>query len=198
MKIIGITGGVGCGKTAVLSYIQSKYHCRVLLADEIAHEVKRPGQVCYEPLVTLLGLDVLLCDGTIDRGAMAGKIFEKESLLKEVNALIHPAVKNYILNIIEKEEKAGALDFLFIEAALLIEEHYDEIVDEMWYIYASEPVRRERLKASRGYSDVKITQIMNRQLPEETFREYCQVVIDNSYSMEETQKQIDRQLGDYR
>ena len=81
-----------------------------------------------------------------------------------------------------------------LEAALLIEDHYDEICDEIWYIYTSEEVRRKRLKESRGYTDEYITNIIRKQLSEEVFREKCHVVIDNSRSVEETREQIDKRM----
>lgn len=76
MKLIGITGGVGAGKSQVLSCLASRCRCRILLADEVGNEVKLPGQPCYERLVELLGKDVLAEDGTIDRGRMAEKILQ--------------------------------------------------------------------------------------------------------------------------
>ena len=72
-----------------------------------------------------------------------------------------------------------------------------DYVDEMWYIYAREEVRRKRLKESRGYSDEKIDSIMNSQLKEADFRRYCSVVIDNSDSLTESRRQIDEKLGEY-
>ncbi len=197
MRVIGITGGVGCGKTQVLSYIEKNYNCEVILTDEVAHKVKEPGQPCYEALVQLLGKAILAPDGQIDRAAMAECIFREEVLLKRVNELIHPAVKEYNLKVIERARNEGKLDFLFIEAALLIEDGYEQIVDELWYIYAAEAVRRERLKESRGYSDAKITSILKRQLSEEEYRKHCRVMIDNSGSLEDTQEQIDRKLEEY-
>jgi len=194
MKLIGITGGVGAGKSLILSYIQENTNCRILLADEVAHIVKEPGQPCYERLVALLGSEVLAEDKTIHKARMAAKIFADSKLLAQVNAIIHPAVKTYILTEIEKERAAGKKDFFFVEAALLIEEGYHKIVDEMWYIYASEQVRRERLAKNRGYSQEKITQIMNSQLSEAEFRSYCQEVIDNSGSFVDTYRQIDEIL----
>lgn len=68
---------------------------------------------------------------------------------------MHPAVKEYVLHVLEQEKEEGRLRYLVLEAALLIEEHYDEICDELWYIYTSEENRRARLKRSRGYSDEK-------------------------------------------
>ena len=94
----------------------------------------------------------------------------------------------------EKERKK--LDYLFIEAALLIENGYDKIVDELWYIYADVEVRRQRLKASRGYSDEKIDDILKGQLSDEEFRKYADFVIDNSGDENDTRRQIDLKLGE--
>ena len=153
MKLIGITGGVGAGKSAILSYLQENYNCRVELADLIAHKVKEPGQPCYDALIELLGQDVLNDDGTINKGRMADIIFSDDEKLAAVNALIHPAVKQYFLAEVEKEREIGKIDYFFLEAALLIEDGYEKIMDELWYIYATEEVRMRRLMTSRGYSE---------------------------------------------
>ena len=197
MKVIGITGGVGAGKSEILSYIKKHYNCRILLADEAAHRVKEKGQPCYEKLVTLLSDEILDETGNINKVKMSEKIFSSRELLAEVNGIIHPAVKKLILSAIQKERERRIHDFFFIEAALLIEEGYLDYVDEMWYIYAREEVRRKRLKESRGYSDEKINQIMSSQLKEADFRRYCSVVIDNSDSLTESRRQIDEKLGEY-
>ena len=75
MKTIGITGGVGAGKSKILAYIQTHCNCRILLADEAAHKVREPGNPCYNALVRLLGTDTLEEDGQINRQKMAAKIF---------------------------------------------------------------------------------------------------------------------------
>ena len=102
MKLIGITGGVGAGKTEILQHIGQNYHCVIYLADEVAQKVKEPGQPCYEELVALLGEDVLNEDGTISRTSMASKIFLDKELLRKVNEIIHPAVQEYLLARIEE------------------------------------------------------------------------------------------------
>lgn len=196
MKVIGITGGVGSGKSALLSYIKEKYDCEIILADEAAHRVKEPGQPCYRKLVELLTDDILNEDGTINKKEMAAKIFQSDELLEKVNAIIHPAVREMILQEIARLGKEGNTSFFFIEAALLIECGYLNIVDEMWYIYAREDIRRKRLKESRNYSDERIDAVMDSQLKEEEFRKYCKVVIDNSGSLEDAYEQIDRKLGE--
>ncbi len=197
MRVIGITGGVGSGKSALLHYIAQNYNCKIILADEVAHRVKEPGQPCYEKLVELMSSDILNADGTIHKGRMADKIFESEELLEKVNKIIHPAVKEAILREIADARNEKILDFLFLEAALLIEDGYLNIVDEMWYIYAGEEVRRMRLKTSRNYSDEKIDAIMKSQLTEEEFRKHCAFIIDNSKSLKEACQQIDMKLGEY-
>lgn len=194
MRIIGITGGVGAGKSAILSYIGENYKARVILADQVANDLKMPGGCCYDSLVALLGEEVLLENKTIDKAKMAQIIFHDAEKLAKVNALIHPAVKQYIMEQIESEREKGEISYLFIEAALLIEERYDEIVDELWYIYADADTRRKRLRENRAYSDDRIDAIMAGQLTEDKFREKCQFVIDNSKELAYAYKQIDRKM----
>lgn len=201
MKIIGVTGGVGSGKTELLHYIEKNYRCRILLADEASHEVMQKGGRIYEPLVALLGSSVLDSSGEINRKEMAARIFSQEELLGRVNALIHPAVREYILEAVaEEREKAAAgaedaVDYFFLEAALLIECGYRSVVDEMWYIYCDLAVRRERLKKSRGYSDGKIDSILSSQLTEAEFRSGSDVIIDNSGNLEDAYRQIREALA---
>ena len=193
MKIIGVTGGVGAGKSAILSYLQERYDAYVILADVVANELKEPGAPCYQPIIDLLGHDILQEDGTINRKAMGKKIFSDTQLLQKVNAIIHPAVKQFIIEEIETHKKQNTKVFV-IEAALLLEDHYDAICDEVWYINTSEEVRRQRLKASRGYSDEYITDIIKKQLSEEEFRSRCDYIIDNSGELTFTKEQIDKRM----
>lgn len=89
------------------------------------------------------------------------------------------------------------MELFFVEAALLIESGYEHIVDEMWYIYAREDVRRRRLSESRGYTPEKIEKIIASQLSEEEFRQHCDFVIDNSDSLEDSYRQIRQKLEAY-
>ena len=161
----------------------------------MAHLIKEKGERCYYRLVELLGEEVLdPKSGQIDKKKMAAMIFEDEVLLEKVNDIVHPEVRAYLEERIREAKEAGDVELMFIEAALLIEAGYKEVVDEMWYIYADEDVRRERLKKNRGYSDEKITQIMEAQLSEEEFRESCDFVIDNSKTLRNSYKQIKQKL----
>ena len=154
MRFIGITGGIGAGKSEILGYIEKHYKCEIYLADQVAHLVKQPGTKAYRELVELLGQEVLAGDGSIDKAAMAGRIFARPDLLERVNDIIHPAVKEYLMERLEDARAKGRTELFFVEAALLIEGGYLALVDEMWYIYADESVRRERLGRTRGYSQI--------------------------------------------
>ena len=197
-NIIGITGGIGAGKSTVLDYIQKNYNCHVIFSDDVANDIKKKGYPAYDELVAYLGEEILGPDGEIDKAKMASAIFNDKNKLKTVNNILHPAVNTFIINIIDSEKDKNELDFVFVEAALLIENGYDRIADELWYVYASEEVRRQRLKDSRGYSDEKITDIFGKQLDDETFRKHCEFVIDNSKDLSFAAKQIDEKIGDWR
>ena len=193
-NIIGITGGVGAGKSTLLSYIKDNYNCLVIMSDDVANDIKKKGFPAYDALVEALGRGILSEDGEIDKALMAKAIFNDKNKLKTVNNILHPAVNQYIINIVDDERKRGVYDFVFVEAALLIENGYNRIVDEMWYVYADEDTRRKRLKASRGYSDQKVTDIFKSQLSDETFREHCELVIDNSGEDSKAFSEIDNRL----
>lgn len=196
MMTIGITGGVGAGKSQILSYIEKNYNSKVIRADEVAHLLEEPGHICYDRIVAFLGKDILQENGSIDKKKMAAVIFNDRDKLLGVNAIIHPEVKKYLIAQMHQEKEAGEIDFLFIEAALLIEEHYDEIVDEMWYIHADVEIRSKRLAGNRQYSAEKIADIMRGQLSEEEFRKHCNVVIINNGDLEEAYKQINEIMGE--
>ncbi|MCC8136845.1 MAG: dephospho-CoA kinase [Clostridiales bacterium] len=189
-RILGITGGVGAGKSTILTYLKERYGARTLEADAVAHLLQQPGLPCWERIVDTFGTDILCADRTIDRRKLGTVVYADRTKLDKLNAIVHPAVKTYICREITHNRS-----FVVIEAALLLEDHYEEICDEIWYIYADESIREERLVKSRDYSHEKVRQIMGNQLKEDEFRRRCQVVIDNSGRNPcEAYAQIDRAL----
>ena len=194
MKIIGITGGVGSGKSRVLSYVEEQFNAIICQADHVAWELQTPGQRCYLQIVEHFGREILNDDETIDRKKLGQIVFNNTEELLVLNAIMHPAVKEEIRNRICNARENGS-EYFIIEAALLLEDNYKQICDELWYIYTDEKTRRLRLKESRAYSDEKIDAIMASQLPEETFRRECQIVIDNSGDFDDTCYQIDKAMN---
>lgn len=190
MRIIGITGGVGAGKSRILAFLRETWGARVFQADEAGHRVMEPGTKVYRQIVEYFGNDILAGDGSIDRQALGAQVFSDKTKRNYLNGLIHPAVKALAVEEIAQVRREGNVRFFVIEAALLIEDHYEKICDELWYVYADEEVRRKRLKESRGYSHEKIQAMFDSQLTDEEFRKHCQAVIDNSGLAEETYEQI--------
>ena len=193
MCVIGVTGGIGAGKSEVLHHLEEHWGARLILLDDLSRCLLDPGGKCVEAAVELLGPGILKEDGTIDRGRTASLIFADEYLRKGLDDIIHPAVKEEALRILKEEEKKGSC-LAVIEAALLIEEHYDAFCDEMWYIYADEATRCRRLRETRGYDSERIRATMARQLSEEEFRAHTDFVVDNSGEFTRTAEQIDAHM----
>lgn len=198
MKVLGITGGVGAGKSTVLAYLEEHYGARVIQADEVGHLLQQPGEGCYRRIVELFGPAVLNADGTISRPQLGAIVYADPQKMARLNAIMHPSIRRWIKAEVEAEQKRGRVPFVTIEAALLLEDHYDEICDEIWYIHADDAVRIRRLMESRGYSEKKCRSIMANQKKESDFRAACQLVIDNSSDIvQNTYEQMDKGLREH-
>lgn len=193
MKVIGITGGVGAGKSTVVGILRKHFQTEYLHCDVIAHELMEPGGSAYTELIALFGNEIINNDGTVNRN----KLYETAFLggrVEELNACIHPKVRLAVEERIEKLRSDKFEGMVLIEAALLIEAGYKEICDELWYVYAPIEVRRERLKADRGYTDERVDAIMERQASEEAFFLQSDFVVYNDSSAELCEEHILEQI----
>ncbi len=193
MIILGLTGGIGCGKSEVCAYLKDKYNAYIIKTDDLGHEVMAPGGIAYPALKKLLGDEFILPDGNFDRKALGSRAFREPELLKKMNAIIHPAVHKMVETGLEYAKDNG-YQLSVIESALLIEAGYREICTEFWYIYACKEVRTSRLMKSRDITPEKISDIMDKQRAEDEFRSECDVTIDNSFDFETTKESIDERL----
>lgn len=193
MKVLGITGGVGSGKSQVLAFLKEEGHAAVCQMDEVARRLQKKGNECYEEIVRSFGKDILEPGGEIDRAALAAVVFSDADKLKLLNQIVHPQVLKQVSRDIE--EKAGQGVKLYVLEAALLPDVGAGLCDELWYVYASEDVRRRRLMESRGYTEEKITQMIGGQPSEERFMQACTAVIDNSGAFEDTKRQIGDRLG---
>lgn len=190
MKVIGITGGVGAGKSTVLDYLSEHHHAYVIQADKIGHLVMKPNGLCYDQIINLFGKQILKQDKTIDRKIVSDIVFENKAMRQRLEAIVHPAVKKYILNKIE-EQKSTDCRLLIVEAALLLEDNYDAFCDAVWYIHTDSEIRIQRLMDSRGYSRQKAENIIASQASEMFFRNHSDRTITNNGHLEETWQQIE-------
>lgn len=192
MKVLGITGGVGSGKSEVLNYLREEYGAVVCQMDETAKRLQEKGTGCFRKIAEAFGPEIIGADGELDRKKLGARVFSDPEQLRLLNSIVHPEVLRSVSADIRKHTEEGTP--LYVVEAALLPDVGGELCDEIWYIYASEEVRRERLKASRHYSDEKITDMIASQPSEETFRRACTAVIDNSGPFENTERQIGERL----
>lgn len=192
--VIGITGGIGTGKSTVLKMLKDRYLFHIFEADKMGHEVMKPGTKVHDNIVEYFGYQILKPDEFIDREKLGEIVFGDSEKLRYLNSLIHPAVMNEIKERIERIKKTEEDANFVVEAALLFETGFDSICDQVWYVYADSQTRRKRLKEERGLSDEKIDNIIAQQLDEEEFKERADVVLDNSNSFDKTIIQIENLL----
>lgn len=195
MKIIGITGGVGAGKTQILEYLNNKYGATICQTDKVAKKLQKKGGACYGAIVSHFGEDILDEKGELNRELLADIVFNDRKEREILNGIVHPAVKEEVRKKIAQEERRHTNIFI-IESALLIEDNYDEICDELWYIHVKDDIRKKRLIFSRGYDAKKVDDIIAAQLPKDEFLRYCDRVIDNSGVFAETMMQLDHTIKD--
>ncbi|MCB6200278.1 dephospho-CoA kinase [Extibacter muris] len=193
MKIIGITGGVGAGKTQILEYLNDRYGATVCQADEVAKKLQKKGTDCHRAIVEHFGVEILDSRGELDRERLAQIIFTDGKERAALNEIVHPAVKEEVRKIIRREERKHTSLFI-LEAALLLDDHYEQICDEIWYVYVEDAIRKKRLIYARGYDAEKVDDIIASQLPKDVFLRNCDRVIDNSGIFEETKMQLDEMV----
>ena len=176
IPVIGVTGCVGSGKSVVMELLEKEFGAGVILADLVAHDLMEPGAVSYRQIVAEFGTEILDGEGRIDRPALSRIVFGHPEQLQRLNAITHPNVKQEILSRIARFREEGNVSVIALEAALLIESGYEEILDELWYVYVSEEIRIRRL--------------MEGQLGEEAFRSHCSRIIDNNGDVESLREQL--------
>lgn len=192
--IVGITGGVGTGKSTILQILKDEYNAAIIMADDVARELMEPGQPSYRAVVEYFGTEILNGgEGSpIDRGKLASIVFSDPDKLSVLNLLTHPLVRIRILELID-EYKRQNFDLIIVESAILIQAHYLELIDELWVVYADYNIRVERLISSRGYTVEKIDNIISNQLSDDEMKRYASFLIDNTGTIDD----VRRQLSDY-
>lgn len=186
MKIIGITGGIGTGKSTILHLLENSYGAYIVEADSLAHTLMQPGESVYDELIKCFGTGIAAADGTIDRGILGGLVFGDKAKLTRLNQIVHPAVKEYIIRDILDKRTGGVVKLYVIEAALLIEDGYQSICDEIWYIYTEREERIRRLIKGRGGTREKWEAVIEKQSPEEFYLKNSSHIVKNDGDFQKT------------
>lgn len=184
MKVYGVTGGAGTGKSEVMKLLKEKFGGYVILSDDVARSLTLKGGISYDLIVDHFGKDILGEDGEIDRPRLAALVFSDKKELEVLNSLTHPYTVAEIMRQIDEIKKAGGYNFIALESAILFDKGFEKVCDEFWYVYSDPEIRRQRMKESRGYSDEKIDSIMKNQPDEKALFDRCQFVIENNGTIE--------------
>lgn len=181
MKIIGLTGNSGSGKSTV-SEILKKYSCYIIDADKIAHNVMKPKNCAYIDIVDVFGKEILLDNEAIDRKKLGEIVFNDKNSLKKLNEITHKHILKSIqdkINIINSSPQEYKC--IIIDAPLLIESGLYKNTDEVWIVYADTKKRIERIKKRDSIDENKIIQRFNNQIDFENLKKYADIVIENNF-----------------
>jgi len=181
VKILGLTGGIGSGKSTA-SQILAELGAVVIDADRVGHDAYRPGSAGWNRVVAQFGRDVLAADGTIDRKRLGAIVFADPVQLARLNAIVHPLIRDAIGARIAAERAAGHAPAIVVEAALLVEANWDALVDEVWLVTADRTAVEARLMAQRGLDPGAIAARVRAQIDDSERAARADVIIDNSGS----------------
>ncbi len=189
MKVIGLTGGVACGKSFVASMFR-ELGANIIDADQVARLVVEPGQPAWKEIVERFGEVVLNSDGTINRNQLGGIVFGDEEKREELNRITHPRIIGKIKELIEEHRNEGA-GVVIVEAALIVEKGgMKPIISDLIVVTADEETQIKRLTQGVGLSREKALLRIKSQMPISEKIKHATHVIDNSGNLETTRKQV--------
>lgn len=188
MRIIGLTGGIGTGKSTVARFFREE-GIPVVDADRISREILEPGQDAFLRVVRRFGRDLLLPDGRIDRKTLGERVFSDRAARADLETLTHPGIRDGIVNALRALEAEGH-DVAIVEAALIHEKGRGDLFQAVIGVHCEPSRQVERIMARDGISgDQALARISAQMDPEEKART-SDYVIDNSGDLESTRAQV--------
>jgi dephospho-CoA kinase len=178
LKTIGLTGGIGSGKSTVAKML-AELGAEVIDADLVGHDIYRPGTLGFDRVTEAFGRDIVGADGSIDRKKLGAIVFADPSALKRLTAIVHPLIGEVVQRRIAARRAAGSAQPVVVEAAVLIEANWTPLVDEVWLVTAPEDLVIERVRI-RGLAPEQVQARIRAQLSNDERRRHASVVIDNS------------------
>ncbi len=193
MLVIGLTGGIGTGKSLVSRMLEER-GATIIDADLVGHEAYTPHTETWQVVVDTFG-DVLAEDGQIDRRKLGAIVFSDPSQLEKLNAIMHPRMYKMIEERIQGLQSGGA-ETIVVEAAILIEAKWTPLVDEVWVTTAPEDQVIDRIKGRNNMGEEAARARINSQMSSEERAGHADVLIANSGSMDELRETVDRLWDD--
>jgi len=184
VKTIGLTGGIGSGKSTVATMLEG-LGAKVIHADAVGHEVYLPQSEGWRRVTEAFGRKVIGPDGAIDRKQLGAIVFADPAALKQLNAIIHPLIAEEIQRRIQSWRSSGVVCPIVVEAAVLIEANWLSLVDEVWLVTASKQAVVDRLGTQRGLSGAEAEKRIAAQLEDAERRRFADIIIENVGSVDD-------------
>jgi dephospho-CoA kinase len=194
MFVIGLTGGIGSGKSTVSDMLRAKGAAAVY-ADQIGHEVYRPGTPVWDQVVAAFGRQVVGDDGQIDRRKLGQIVFSDAEARQRLDAITHPPMEQMMSERLEELRRQGTR-VAVLEAAILIEAGWDHLADEIWVTVVSPEVAAQRSMERSGLSRERAEARIAAQLSNEERLKHAHVVIDTNCSLAEVAQRVDKLWDD--
>jgi dephospho-CoA kinase len=191
MLVIGLTGGIGTGKSLV-AHMLGELGAEIIDADRIGHEAYTPHTPVWKEVVEAFGEDILQTSGEIDRKRLGSIVFSDPKELARLNSIMHPRMAEMIHKRVIELEGQGA-DTVVVEAAVLVEAGWDKLpwVDEVWVTRSDEEQVVQRIKERNNLPDEEIRKRIGSQLPFEERSRNAQVVVDNSGAIDGLKQSVE-------
>ena len=188
MIVIGLTGGIGSGKSEV-SRMLKEFGAEIIDADRVGHEAYLPNTETYDKVVAEFGDDILQTDGAIDRKKLGARIFVEPEARERLNAIVHPRMYAMVEERIQRLREQSATAVV-LDAAILIEAGWDSLVDEVWVVAAPEEMVVQRIGQRNGLPAEQVRQRIRAQITSEERARHAAVVIDNNEGLDELSAQV--------
>ena len=195
--LIGLTGGIGSGKSTVAKIFADR-GAHIIDADQIARDVVEPGSPVLTALVAHFGPSIIQADGSLDRKALGALVFQDVARRKELEAIIHPAIRAQILAAMDEAERTAPQALHVVDIPLLFESGYQNYFTHIVLAYVPEDVQLARLSAREQWSEDEARRRMATQLPLEDKRVKATHLIDNSGTIADTEGQVDAFIAQIR
>jgi phosphopantetheine adenylyltransferase/dephospho-CoA kinase len=191
LHAIGLTGGIASGKTTVAQFFRD-HSVPVIDADILGHRTYEPGTDTFNAVVAAFGDDLKATDGTIDRRVLGGKVFGKPEELKRLTDIVWPGIRKLASQELSALEVAGTR-IAVLEAAVLLEAGWEDLVDEIWVVVVEEAAAISRLALRNGLDEEAARARINSQLSNEERVAKANIVIQNSGTLDELNASIVRE-----
>lgn len=187
--VLGLTGGVGSGKSTVADILKNEFGAALILSDNVAKDMMKKGNESYEVVVEHFSKDILDEEGNIDNNKLSKIVFCDENELNWLNNATHPIVIRRIKDIIDEFKKEDR-KLIVLESALLAKSGCDDICDHIWYVCTDDDERIIRLGNDRGYSKDKSKSIFNNQDSNEYYSDTSDEIIYNNAGLIELKEKV--------